>query len=185
MATHFFGLKDRTFYHSHSVGRNEFAGTGFRNPVDMAIAPDGSVYIVNRSYENRPDGVHMTVCTLDEEYITEFGAFGEADGEMTWPTSVALDSKGDVYVADVHDDHLAGLGAVDVYAATRRIAASQLLRQCLPVRVIVEPWSPVHLGLDLELLTRVHVQRRRVVGAGLEVQHVPGRALHRLSLRRL
>ena len=83
MATHFFGLKDRTFYHSHSVGRNEFAGTGFRNPVDMAIAPDGSVYIGNRSYENRPDGVHMTVCTLDEEYINEFGAFGEADGEMT------------------------------------------------------------------------------------------------------
>ena len=61
MATHFFGLKDLTFYHSHSVGRNEFAGTGFRNPVDMAIAPDGSVYIVNRSYEHRPDGVHMTV----------------------------------------------------------------------------------------------------------------------------
>ena len=100
MATHFFGLKDRTYYHSHAVGRNEFAGTGFRNPVDMAIAPDGTVYVVNRSYENRPDGVHMTVCTLDEEYISEFGAFGEADGEMTWPTSVALDSKGDVYVAD-------------------------------------------------------------------------------------
>lgn len=100
MATHFFGLKDRTFYYSHAIGRNEFAGTGFRNPVDMAIAPDGSVYVVNRSYENRPDGVHMTVCTLDEEYISEFGAFGEGDGEMTWPTSVAIDSKGAVYLAD-------------------------------------------------------------------------------------
>ena len=100
MATHFFGLKDRTFYHSHAAGRNEFAGTGFRNPVDMAIAPDGSVYVINRSYENRPDGVHMTVCTLDEEYISEFGAFGEADGEMTWPTSVAIDKDGNVYLAD-------------------------------------------------------------------------------------
>ena len=100
MATHFFGLTDRTFYHSHSVGRNEFAGTGFRNPVDMAIASDGSVYVVNRSYENRPDGVHMTVCTLDEEYITSFGEFGEGDGQFTWPTAVVLDSAGNVYVAD-------------------------------------------------------------------------------------
>ena len=100
MATHFFGLTDRTYYFSHAVGRNEFAGTGFRNAVDMAIAPDGQVYVINRSYEQRPDGIHMTVCTLDEEYITEFGAYGEGDGQFVWPTSVALDSSANVYVAD-------------------------------------------------------------------------------------
>ena len=100
MATHFFGLTDRTYYFSHAVGRNEFAGTGFRNPVDMAIASDGSVYVVNRSYEQRPDGVHVTVFTLDEEYITEFGAAGEGDGQFVWPSAVAIDSKGGVYVAD-------------------------------------------------------------------------------------
>ena len=100
MATHFFGLIDRTFRYSHAVGRNEFAGTGFRNPVDMAIAADGAVYVVNRSYENRPDGVHMTVCTLDEEYISAFGAYGEGDGEFVWPTAVAIDAAGNVYVAD-------------------------------------------------------------------------------------
>jgi DNA-binding beta-propeller fold protein YncE len=100
MATHFFGLTSRTYHYNHSVGRAEFAGTGFRNPTDMAIAPDGSVYICNRSYENRPDGVHVTVITLDEEYISEFGSYGEADGQFMWPTSIALDSKGDVYLAD-------------------------------------------------------------------------------------
>jgi len=100
MATHFFGLSNRTYHYSHSVGRAEFAGTGFRNPTDMAIAPDGSVYVCNRSYEYRPDGVHVTVATLDEEYITEFGAFGEGDGQFTWPTAVALDSKGNLYLAD-------------------------------------------------------------------------------------
>ena len=30
MSTHFFGLTDWTFSYSHSIGRNEFAGTGFR-----------------------------------------------------------------------------------------------------------------------------------------------------------
>ena len=100
MSTHLFGLTSRTFKHSHAIGRAEFAGTGFRNPSDMAISPDGTVYVCNRSYENRPDGVHVTVVTMDEEYVTEFGAYGEADGEFMWPTSIALDSKGNVYLAD-------------------------------------------------------------------------------------
>ena len=100
MSTHFFGLNDWTFTYSHSVGRNEFAGTGFRNPVDMAIGADDVVYLVNRSYENRPDGVRVTVCTLDEEYITEFGSYGEDDGQFVWPTAIALDSEENLYVAD-------------------------------------------------------------------------------------
>src|SRR5438876_4839095 len=100
MSTHFFGIKDWTFSYSHSVGRNEFAGTGFRNPVDLALGADDVVYVINRSYENRPDGIHVTVCTLNEEYITEFGSAGEGDGQFTWPTSIALDKDGNVYVAD-------------------------------------------------------------------------------------
>jgi DNA-binding beta-propeller fold protein YncE len=100
MATHFFGIKDWTFAYSHSVGRNEFAGTGFRNPVDLALGANDMVYVVNRSYENRPDGIHVTVCTLNEEYVKEFGSHGEGDGEFIWPTAIALDKDENVYVAD-------------------------------------------------------------------------------------
>ncbi len=101
MSTHFFGLKERTYAYSHSIGRNEFAGTGFRNPVDIAIGGDGDVvYALNRSYENRPDGLRVSVMSLDEEYISEFGSYGEGDGQFVWPTSVALDAQDNVYVAD-------------------------------------------------------------------------------------
>ena len=100
MSTHFFGIKDWTFGYSHSLGRNEFAGTGFRNPVDLALAPDDVVYVVNRSREDRPDGIRVTAVTLNEEYITEFGSSGEGDGQFTWPASIALDKDGNVYVAD-------------------------------------------------------------------------------------
>jgi DNA-binding beta-propeller fold protein YncE len=82
------------------VGRNEFAGTGFRNPVDLALGANDTVYVLNRSYENRPDGIHVTVCTLNEEYVKEFGAHGEEDGQFIWPTAIALDAKGNVYIAD-------------------------------------------------------------------------------------
>ena len=100
MSTHFFGLTDRTFEYSHSVGRNEFAGTGFRNPVDFALDSDGVAYVLNRSYENRPDGVRITVCTLDEEYVTEFGTYGEEDGNFIWPSGIALDREERLYVTD-------------------------------------------------------------------------------------
>jgi len=100
MSTHFFGMKDWTFAYSHSVGRNEFAGTGFRNPVDLALGANDAVYVINRSYENRPDGVHVTAVTLNEEYIREFGSGGEGDGQFVWPTSIALDQDENVYVAD-------------------------------------------------------------------------------------
>ena len=100
MSTHFFGLKERTFSYSHSVGRNEFVGTGFRNPVDMAIGNDDVSYIVNRSYENRKDGIRICVVTLEEEYITEFASFGERDGQLVWPTAIALDGEKNVYIAD-------------------------------------------------------------------------------------
>lgn len=100
MSTHFFGIKDWTFSYSHSIGRNEFAGTGFRNPTDFALGSDDLVYVVNRSYENRTDGIHITVCKLNEDYIGEFGENGEGDGEFIWPSSVALDAQGNVYVSD-------------------------------------------------------------------------------------
>jgi len=100
MSTHLFGLTDRTFSYSHSVGRNEFAGTGFRNPVDMALGADDIVYVINRAYENRPDGVRITVCTIAEEFITEFGGYGEEDGKFIWPSAIALDKDENIYICD-------------------------------------------------------------------------------------
>ena len=100
MSTHFFGLTDWTFSYSHSIGRAEFAGTGFRFPVDLALGADDVVYVLSRSSEYRKDGVRITVCTLDEQYITEFGSYGEGDGQMIWPTSIALDCQSNVYLTD-------------------------------------------------------------------------------------
>ena len=94
------GSEDRTFFRSHAFGRMDFANTGFFNPVDMAIATNGSIYVVNRPYDYRPDGMPLTVCAPDNDSVRAFGAFGEADGEFVCPTGVALDRAGNVYVAD-------------------------------------------------------------------------------------
>ena len=97
------------FQYSHTIGRAEFSGPGFRNPVAMVRGKDDTMYVVSRSYEYRPDGKRITLCTVDEDYIGEFArgvtTAGEsepsaADGSLIWPTSLALDNQGNLYVAD-------------------------------------------------------------------------------------
>ena len=58
--------------YSHSIGRGEFAGPGFRNPVAMARGADDIMYVLNRSYEYRPDGKRVTARPAEWEYIGEF-----------------------------------------------------------------------------------------------------------------
>ena len=103
MASVFLGINDRTFTFSYVVGRAEFQGTGFWQPMDIALAPDNIVYAVNRSYESRPHGIRINVFRLvddSDEYITEFGSYGERPGQFLWPISIALDKDINVYVAD-------------------------------------------------------------------------------------
>jgi streptogramin lyase len=94
--------------YSHTIGRAEFSGPGFRVPVGIARGEGDRLYVLSRSYEGRPDGKRVTLCTVGEEYISEFGrgirpeeADGVApDGHFMWPTAIALDKAGHVYVAD-------------------------------------------------------------------------------------
>jgi DNA-binding beta-propeller fold protein YncE len=94
--------------YSHTIGRAEFSGPGFRAPVGVARGEDDRLYVLSRSYEARPDGKRVTICTVGEDYITEFGRgvraaqadADAADGAFMWPTAIALDSTGNVYVSD-------------------------------------------------------------------------------------
>ena len=66
------------------------------------------MYVVSRSYMHRPGGNRITMCTVGEDYLGEFGRgfskVGEleavVDGALVWPTAIALDQEGNVYLAD-------------------------------------------------------------------------------------
>ena len=100
MASVFFGITTRSFQYDRTIGRGSFAGAGFRAHVDLALGPDGRIYVLNRSWEYRPDGVRVTMLTIDEELLGDFAQFGERDGDLYWPTSIAFDSDLNVYIAD-------------------------------------------------------------------------------------
>ena len=100
MTTVFFGIHTLKYRYDRTLGRGEFSGSGFRSAMDMALGPEGRIYVVNRGWEHRPDSTRVTMMTFDEDYLGQFGECGTADGLFTWPTSIALDSGGNVYVSD-------------------------------------------------------------------------------------
>lgn len=100
MSSVFFGITTRSFSYDHTIGRSEYSGPGFRHPMDLAIGRGDVIYVPSRSRQDRPDGVRVTVCTVDEDYLREFGRFGEDEGQFIWPSSIDLDSSEKVYLAD-------------------------------------------------------------------------------------
>ena len=103
----------RTYDYSHNVGRGAQTGMGFNFPVDLALAPNGIGYVVNRgnesisnvSWDRTGVGQRVSMLTLgavagEEEFLGEFGRYGSADGQLIWPASITVDPQGNLYVTD-------------------------------------------------------------------------------------
>ena len=91
------------FAYSHTVGFLANQGRGFNNPVDVAWDSAGVLYVLNRAGPEvgiRLPYKRVTICTVDQEYLGEFGTGGQGDGEFWWPSSLAFDSEDRLYVAD-------------------------------------------------------------------------------------
>lgn len=86
--------------YSHTIGIATMQGRGFYFPADTALGKDGRLYTVNRSVEADTRGVRVTAYNLASDFFGTFGSFGRGDGQFISPTSIAVDSMGQVYVSD-------------------------------------------------------------------------------------
>ncbi|MCH8898839.1 MAG: hypothetical protein IIC33_11160, partial [Chloroflexi bacterium] len=95
----------RAWLYSHNIGRQAQAGMGFSQPVGVVSTKEGVLYVANRGGEQNPAS-RISKCTLDQEFITEFGRKGPVYGGnentqiLTWLTGVALDKDENVYGSD-------------------------------------------------------------------------------------
>ncbi len=117
-----------TFAYSHTIGFMANQGRGFNNPIDLAIAPSGELYVLNRAGPEvgiRLPYKRVTICTAGQEYLGEFSAGGTADGQLWWPSSLAFDSQGLLYVADEALNHVSVFNAEGEFLHKWGVAGDQ------------------------------------------------------------
>ena len=80
--------------------------THLTEPNDVLIAPDGSIFIAETHGAQYMDDAgpnaksRITKYSPDGEMILQFGEWGYADGQFRSPHSLAMDSRGRLFVAD-------------------------------------------------------------------------------------
>lgn len=67
-------------------------------PVGLSVGPDGNVYVPDTHYHR------VVVYSPTGEEIRKFGGRGSGPGRFIWPTDVAFDVAGDVYVSEYGDN---------------------------------------------------------------------------------
>ena len=106
--------------YSHTVGSLSNQGRGFQNPVDVALDSQGTMYVVSRAGPEIPLRMpykRISMCTVEEEYLGEFGTGGTGPGEFWWPSALAFDSKDQLYLADE------ALNRITVFSTTGEVLA--------------------------------------------------------------
>jgi iron(III) transport system ATP-binding protein len=73
---------------------------GLQFPYDLAIAPDGSIFVVEYG------AGRITQMTQEGTILTRFGSTGRGREQMVTPWGIAVDSKGRLRVADTGNRRL-------------------------------------------------------------------------------
>ena len=71
-------IAGRTWSFSHAIGRLSFVDYGFAQPMDLAIAPGGVIYVLSRGRDTISDvvaeeGKRIGKVTMEEEFLGDFG----------------------------------------------------------------------------------------------------------------
>lgn len=90
--------RGRNFQYSYHIAKPAPGGPGFRNPVDMVFY-ENMIFAISRGTEGEPCG-RVGKFTKDERFVGQFATYGTGDGQFIWPTALAVDEQGLVYMAD-------------------------------------------------------------------------------------
>jgi DNA-binding beta-propeller fold protein YncE len=84
-----------------TLGKAGVAGAGpdtFNGPCDVAIAPNGDIFVAD-GHGGETNG-RVVKFSKDGKYLKEWGKKGSGPGEFDTLHSIAMDSKGRIFIAD-------------------------------------------------------------------------------------
>ena len=77
-------------------------------PNDLAIGPDGSIYVTNTHIDN-PEGHCVIKLDSNGNFLAKWGTQGSGYGEFDDPTGIAVTSNGFIIVADSNNNRIQAL----------------------------------------------------------------------------
>ena len=87
------------YQYSHTIGIDDSAGRSFRCAVDLALGPEGLLFVLQRGMSLQKN-LAVKICSVDEEFFGDFGTYGTGPGQWVWPAGIAADSQQRLYVSD-------------------------------------------------------------------------------------
>lgn len=136
-------------------------GTGqgeFNLPKDIAVGPDGRVYVVDSS------NFRVQVFEADGTYVHTFGSIGVQPGQFSRPKGLATDPDGNVYVTDAAFGNFQifnPAGQLLLFIGTRSTSAGAA-KYMLPAGIAVDEDGRVYM-VD-QFFRKVDVYRPAAIG---------------------
>ncbi len=126
-------------------GREEFV-----NPAAAAFHPDGYIYVSDRGYyaATGEQVSRVQKFTLSGQWVSEFGEWGEGNGQFKDPRGIAVDKEGGVYVADSGNNRIQKFTSNDVYINSWPIFFIDAWEYAQVVDVAVEPDGNILVLVD-------------------------------------
>jgi len=90
-----------------TLGRAGVSGSGpdlFDQPTDVVVAPNGDIFVTG-SHRNGKNN-RVVKFAKDGKYIKEWGKKGSGRGELSEPHTIAMDSRGRLFVGDRENNRI-------------------------------------------------------------------------------
>jgi len=90
-----------------TLGKAGVSGSGpdaFDQPTDVVVAPDGDIFVTD-SHRNGKNN-RVVKFSKDGKFIKEWGTKGSGPGQISEPHTIAMDSRGRLFVGDRENNRI-------------------------------------------------------------------------------